>query len=125
MDGMNRSPIQIKNYQFSVSIVKLYRKLMEQNEFIISRQVLRSGTSIGANVEEAVGAQSRKDFYMKMTIAFKEAKESHYWLRLLKDCQFIEQELVDALILQVTELLKILTTIRRTVKQNQNKPNLK
>ena len=116
---MKQSPIQVKSYEFSVAIVKLYRELMEKNEYIFARQILKSGTSIGANVEEAVGAQSRKDFYMKITIAFKEAKESNYWLRLLRDCHFIEPKPADELIIQVNELLKILTAIRRTVKYNQ------
>lgn len=81
-----QSPIQSKSYKFSILIINLYQKLQEKNEFVLARQILKSGTSIGANVEEAVGAQSGKDFFRKITIAYKEARETNYWLRLLRDC---------------------------------------
>ena len=85
--------IQIKSYDFAVRIVKLYKHLsQEKREFILSKQLLRSGTSIGANVEQAIGVQSRKDFFAKLTIAYKEARESHYWIRLLKDTDFLTIE---------------------------------
>ena len=78
--------IQIKSYDFAVKIVNLYRYLSrEKREIVLSKQLLRSGTSIGANIEEAIGGQSRKDFYAKLTIAYKEARETHYWIRLLRD----------------------------------------
>jgi len=64
------NPIQTKSFSFAVSILKLYKQLKEQNEYVLGQQILQSGTSIGANVEEAIGAQSRKDFFMKMTIAY-------------------------------------------------------
>ncbi len=87
--------IQIKSYDFAVRIVKLYKHLsQEKKEFVLSKQLLRSGTSIGANVEEAIGGQSRKDFFAKLTIAYKEARESHYWIRLLRDTKlFIRQRI--------------------------------
>lgn len=69
------------SFSFSLQIIELYKKLQEKKEFVISKQVLRSGTSIGANVEEAIAAQSRKDFISKMAIASKEARETRYWLR--------------------------------------------
>ncbi len=82
--------IQEKSYDFAVKIVKLYKRLsQEKKEFVLSKQLLRSGTSIGANIEEAIGGQSRKDFYAKLTIAYKEARETHYWIRLLKDTSFL------------------------------------
>ncbi|GAB7257032.1 hypothetical protein OBPA_14970 [Polaribacter sp. OB-PA-B3] len=81
--------IQTKSYNFAVRIIKLYKHLsQEKKEFVLSKQLLRSGTSIGANIEEAIGGQSRKDFLAKLTIAYKEARESHYWIRLLKDTDF-------------------------------------
>ncbi len=71
--------IQEKSYDFAVRIVNLYKHLLqEKKEFVLSKQLLRSGTSIGANIEEAIGGQSRKDFYAKLTIAYKEARETHY-----------------------------------------------
>ncbi len=73
--------IQTKSYNFAVRIIKLYKHLsQEKKEFVLSKQLLRSGTSIGANIEEAIGGQSRKDFFAKLTIAYKEARESHYWI---------------------------------------------
>jgi four helix bundle protein len=86
----------------------------ELRQFEISSQVLRSGTSIGANVEEAAGGSSRKDFINKMNIAYKEARESKYWLRLLKDSGIIEIKLAESLISDCEELLKILYTIIHT-----------
>lgn len=74
-----RNIVQEKSYAFAVNIVAVCRKLMEdEKEFILSKQLLRSGTSIGANIEEAIGGQSRKDFFAKLTISYKEARESHY-----------------------------------------------
>ena len=82
---MKSNLIKDKTYQFSLDIIRLYVELCKQKEFVLSKQLLRSGTSIGANVEEATAAQSRKDFISKMAIASKEARETHYWLRLLRD----------------------------------------
>jgi len=79
----NDNIIAVKTFDFSLKIISLYVRLKSQNEFILSKQLLRSGTSIGANVEEAIAAQSRKDFISKMSIASKEARETKYWLRLL------------------------------------------
>jgi len=81
---LKNNPIKERSFNFALSIVKLYKILQEKNEFIISKQLLRSGTSIGANIEEASAAQSKKDFLHKMSIASKEARETSYWLRLLK-----------------------------------------
>ena len=77
--------IRDKSYQLALKIIHLYKKMSEQNEFILSKQLLRSGTSIGANVEEATAAQSRKDFISKMSIASKEARETNCWLRIIRD----------------------------------------
>lgn len=77
-----------RTFEFSLKIIKLYVDLKKEKEFTVSRQVLRSGTSIGANVEEAEAAQSKKDFINKMSIALKEARETRYWTRLLDRSQF-------------------------------------
>lgn len=85
--------IQNKSYAFAVKIIKTYQHLCTtQKEFVLSKQLLRCGTSIGANIEEAIGGQSDKDFYAKLTIAYKEARETHYWIRLMKDTDYLSQE---------------------------------
>jgi four helix bundle protein len=81
---------------------------------------LRSGTSIGANVEEAIGGQSRKDFFAKLTIAYKEARESHYWIRLLKDTEYILKEEFEDLIKDIEELLRIIGSIQKTVRNTNS-----
>ncbi len=90
---MKENIIQVKSYAFSLKIVKLYKQLVdEKREYVLSKQLLRSGTSIGANIEEAIGGQYEKDFYAKLTISYKEARETKYWLRLLKDSSYLEED---------------------------------
>src|SRR5262245_33327755 len=90
-------------------MVRMYQHLTEERkEFVLSKQVLRSGTSIGANVEEAIGGQSGRDFVARMTIAYKEARETHYWLRLLRDAGYLSE----------TESVSIMTELRGTPKTN-------
>lgn len=97
----------------------MYKYLsQEKKEFVLSKQLLRSGTSIGANVEEAIGGQSRKDFFAKLTISYKEARESHYWIRLLRDTDYINQSEADELIKDVEEILKIIGSIQRTIRNS-------
>jgi four helix bundle protein len=111
--------ILIKSYQFGLRIVKLHLHLSKElKQFELSRQILRSGTSIGANVEEATGGASRKDFINKMNIAYKEARETKYWLRLLMDSEILEKELAESLIIDCDELLKILFTIIHTSRKS-------
>jgi len=111
--------IQIKSYDFAVRIVKLYKHLsQEKKEFVLSKQLLRSGTSIGANIEEAIGGQSRKDFFAKLTIAYKEARESHYWIRLLKDTDFLSNKESKSLITDIEEILKIIGSIQKTIRNS-------
>ena len=112
------TPIQKKSYVFALSIIKLSRGLKSANEFILANQILKSGTSIGANVEEAIGGQSTKDFLMKITIAYKEARETRYWLKLLDDSNLIEHQVALSLRNDVEEILKLLGTIQKTVKKN-------
>ena len=109
-----------KSYQFGLRIVKLYmflRKNKVERELLI--QLLKSGTSVGANVEEAEGGQSSADFIHKMGIAYKEARESHYWLRLLRDSSLMEIKLADSFIKDADELKRILASILKTSKEKQ------
>jgi len=89
---MKKSLIKEKSYEFALDIIELYKFLLKQNEYIMSKQLLKSGTSIGANVEESLAGQSRADFLSKMSIASKEARETKYWLRLLSDSGFVKKE---------------------------------
>lgn len=115
------NPIQTKSYAFALRIVKLYRFLCdEKKEFVLSKQIVRSGTSIGANVEEAIGGQSRKDFVSKMNIAYKEARETHYWLRLLRDSEILSADQTDSIIKECEELLKISGSIIKTTRSTPN-----
>jgi len=109
--------IQEKSYAFAVRIVNLFKHLAEnKREFIISKQLLRSGTSIGANVEEALGGQSEKDFFAKLTIAYKEARESRYWINLLTDTDYLTPTQSTSLLTDIEELLKILGSILKTLR---------
>ena len=111
--------IQIKSYAFAVRIVNVYRFLCdEKKEFVLSKQLLRSGTSIGANIEEAIGAQSEKDFFAKITIAYKEARETHYWIRLLVDTDYITPKESASLLADVEEILKIIGSIQKTIRNS-------
>ena len=109
--------VQIKSYAFAVRIVKVYQFLCEQKkEFVLSKQLLRSGTSIGANIEEAIGGQSEKDFFAKLTISYKEARETHYWIRLLKDTNYLTEEQANNLLKDADELLRIIGSIQKTIR---------
>ena len=111
--------VQIKSYAFAVGIVKVYQFLCDQKkEFVLSKQLLRSGTSIGANIEEAIGGQSEKDFYAKLTISYKEARETHYWIRLLKDTNYLTEEQADNLLKDADELLRIIGSIQKTMRNS-------
>ena len=110
--------IREKTYKFSLQIIELYKQLKDQNEYVLSKQILRSGTSIGANTEEATAAQSRKDFISKMSIASKEARETNYWLRLLRDSELIQGVDYDLYIGKCEEIIKILTSIVKTSQKN-------
>lgn len=113
--------IQLKSFAFAIRVVNLYRHLTEQNkEYVLSKQLLRSGTSVGANVEEGIGGQSKKDFGMKMTIAFKEARESHYWLRLLTATGYLNQPQSDSILADCDELLRLLGSITKTVHSKES-----
>ena len=108
-----------KSFAFALNIVAVCRHLMnEKKEYILAKQLLRSGTSIGANTEEAIGGQSRKDFVAKLSIAYKEARETHYWIRLLTQSNSLEHEQASELRTQCEELMKILGSILKTTKSS-------
>ncbi|MDQ3019252.1 MAG: four helix bundle protein [Bacteroidota bacterium] len=108
--------IREKSFEFAVRIINLSIYLREKKEFVLSSQVLRSGTSIGANVEEATGGVSKADFKNKLSIAYKEARETHYWLRLLQRTKFIDDKIFKSLEIDCEELKKILFTIIKRLK---------
>ena len=105
-----------KSYDFALAIIGLYQKMVDMKEYVLSKQLLRSGTSIGANVEEAQGAQSKKDFISKLSIAFKEARESRYWLRLLNRSTLCLLD-YNPYLAQVEELIRLLSSIIKTSKE--------
>ncbi len=111
-----------KSFAFSIRIVRLAQYLKkEHKEFDLSKQVLRSGTSIGANVEEAIGGQSKKDFIAKLHISYKEAKETRYWIRLLAATDYLDPKLSESLLADVDELIRLLNAILQSTKENLEK----
>jgi four helix bundle protein len=110
---MKENIVQKKSFEFALAVIRLYKQLQDRREFVLSRQLLRSGTSIGANVEEANAGQSRKDFLAKMSVASKEARETKYWLRLLQKSEIVDVD-VSSELKQVEELIRILTSIVKT-----------
>jgi four helix bundle protein len=114
---MKENPVQEKSFSFAIRIIKLYRWLSEEKkEFVLSKQILRSGTSIGANVEEAIGAQSQRDFHAKMAIAYRETRETHYWLRFLHESNYIDESVFKSILTDCEELIRILSSITKTIK---------
>lgn len=116
---MKENVIQIKSFEFALAIISLYKLLQTEREYVISNQLLRSGTSIGANVEEAIAGQSKKDFLSKISISLKEARETRYWLLLLKESELTNID-VDAYLNSSFELISILSAIVKTTKQKLN-----
>src|SRR5689334_21331286 len=111
---MKKNTVLEKSYDFSLMVISLYKKLELDREFVISRQVLRSGTSIGANIEEAQDGYSRAEFKHKLSIALKEARETQYWLRLLKHSKLADVS-VDQELEAVAEILRLLTSIVKSI----------
>lgn len=109
-----------KTYQFALRIIKLCQFLREKGHYEIANQIFRSGTSIGANSEEAVGGQSEKDFQSKLSIAYKEARESHFWIRLLRDSNIITTKMAESFLNDCEEIQKILGSIIKTLKAKNN-----
>jgi len=107
-----------KSYKFSIRIIRLYQHISKlKKEYVLSKQILRSGTSIGANIEETIGAQSIKDFRARLSIAYREARETNYWLRLLRDSGYITDKQAESVLKDCEELLKIIGSIQSTLKK--------
>jgi four helix bundle protein len=115
-----RNVVRDKSYAFALRVIALVRLLRRVSEYEIGGQLLRSGTSVGANIEEAQAAQSRADFVAKMSIAAKEARESHYWLRLLRDSRIGPADEVTGMIRDADELVRFLTAIVKTGQQGHS-----
>lgn len=110
-----------KSYAFAVRVVKLSQYLAsEKKEFVLGKQLLRSGTSIETNVEEAIGGQSEKDFYSKLCIAYKEARESHYWIRLLTDTDYLTESQSSSILNDAEELQKIIGSILKSIRSKNS-----
>jgi len=116
---MKENLIKDKSFDFAKSIIGLYLQLIEKHEYVLSKQLLRAGTSIGANVEESTAAISTKDFIAKLTIASKEARETRYWLRLLNETELTKDLDYKSYLSSIEEIVKILTSIIKTT-QNRS-----
>jgi len=115
------SILEEKSYTFSIRIIKCSKYLQqEKKEFILSKQLLRSGTAIGALVAESKYAQSKLDFISKLSISLKEANETKYWLRLLKDCDYLQEKLAISLLDDIENLIRILVSSIKTAKENNS-----
>ncbi|MBN1197981.1 MAG: four helix bundle protein [Bacteroidales bacterium] len=116
---MKESVVEKKSYQFSLRIVKLYQYLLkEHKEYVLSKQVLKSGTAIGAIIREAEQAESTPDFIHQLSISLKEAKETEYWLSILKDTDYIDKKMFDSINEDCDEVISLLTRIIKTTKAN-------
>ena len=117
---MKPNIVKEKSYAFALAIIKLSQHLRNSKHFEISSQLIRSGTSIGANIEEATASHSRADFAYRMTVASKEARETHYWLRLIRDSKLVRTDDIDSIIEQCHELIKLLASIVKTITSKQD-----
>ena len=118
-DSARRNVVQEKSFAFAVAIVKAGRRLqLDSKEWVLSKQLIRAGTSIGANIEEAMAAQSKKDFLAKMSIALKEARETHYWLRVLRDSELATEMEAEPHLPACQELIPLLSSITLTSREN-------
>lgn len=116
---MKENILRDKAYNFALRVVKLHKYMAkEHQEFVLSKQVLRSGTSIGANIEESVHAQSKIDFIHKLSIAQKEACETHYWIKLLRDSEYLDHKSSESLPTDCEEIQRLLTASIKTAKSN-------
>lgn len=122
MENAKRNIVADKSYAFALRVIKLYKFLIaEQKEYVLSKQILRSGTAIGALIKEAEHTQSKADFLNKMNIALKEANETEYWLMLLKDSNYIDDKSFDSIKPESSELIKLLASIVKSTKKNLGK----
>lgn len=116
---MKENVVYNKSYAFALRVIGLYKFLTnEQKEFVLSKQLLRSGTAIGALISESEFAQSKSDFIHKMSIALKEANETKYWISLLKDSEYISLKMYDSLLPEINEIISLLVAIIKSSKSN-------
>ncbi|WP_026842300.1 four helix bundle protein [Citrifermentans bremense] len=118
---METNAVKDKSFAFALRIIKLYQYLCERKEFVISKQLLRSGTAVGALVREAEQAESRADFVHKLAIALKEANETEYWLELLHQSNYLEEKYYQSISADSKCLLRLLTSIIKTTKMHNKK----
>lgn len=117
---MNENIVENKSFQFAIRIVNLYKHLTaDKKEYIMSKQLLKCGTSIGANVAEAECGQTKADFYAKLSIALKEARETYFWLRLLCETEYLTEKEFISIENDIKEIIALLTAICKTTQQNQ------
>jgi four helix bundle protein len=115
---MEEKTIKFKSYQFAIRIIKAYKYLSsEQKEFVLSKQMLRSGTAVGALIREAEHAESKADFIHKLNISLKEANETEYWLMLLHDTEYLDEKSFNSIVSDCQELIKMLISIIKTSKK--------
>ena len=115
---MRENILKIKSYAFALRVVKLYKYLCSNKEYVLSKQVLRSGTAVGALVSEAEFGQSKADFVSKLSIALKEANETFYWLKLLKDSEYLDKKMYESIEPDIEELIKLLVSSIKTTKRS-------
>lgn len=118
---MNDNIIENKSFQFAIRMVNLYKHLtLEKKEYVMSKQLLRCGTSVDANVAEGERGQTKADFYYKMSIALKEANETYYWLRLLHETNYLSEKEFVSLETDLKEIIALLIAICKTTQENQD-----
>ena len=117
----DKSIIKKRAYEFALKIVDLYKILISKNEYMLSKQLLKTGTSIGANVEEALAGQSRANFLSKMSIASKEARETNYWLRPIRNRKLLEDHHTKPLVTESSKIIRLLTSIVKTTASSNSK----
>lgn len=121
MNDKSKNPLKDKSFQFALRIIKLYKFFIEEKkEFVLSKQLLRSGTSIGANIREAQNAQSKADFIHKLSISQKECDETMYWIELLFQSEYLTKKEFDSIYPDAQELLKMLRSAILTTKKNNS-----
>jgi four helix bundle protein len=115
--------IRDKSFAFAIRVVKIYKYLtLEKSEFVLSKQLLRAGTSIGANIEESLGGQSEKDFLAKMSISYKETRETIYWIKLLQATEYLTEKETKSLLNDANSICRILSKIQLTIKAKSSNP---
>lgn len=120
---MGDNVVADKSFQFAIDTVNVYKYLCNKKEYVLSKQLLRSGTSIGANIREAIDGQSKKDFLSKMNISLKEARETEYWIELLIETGYLDKSINGKYLKDSKELCKILNSIVKTTKNSLTRKN--